>query len=94
MGTRSFPGVKPPGRGADHPPSSSAEVEGRVELDICFPSGPSWPLPGRTLPLPLPYPFEDCKVEVLFHPVLPNFQKNIALEGSQPSPFVLLVRLT
>jgi hypothetical protein len=27
MGTRSFPGVKRPGRGADHPPPPSAEVE-------------------------------------------------------------------
>jgi hypothetical protein len=27
MGTGSFPGVKRPGRGADHPPSSGAEVE-------------------------------------------------------------------
>jgi hypothetical protein len=27
MGTKSFPGVKQPGRGADHPPSSSAEVK-------------------------------------------------------------------
>jgi hypothetical protein len=27
MGTGSFPGVKRPGRGADHPPPSSAEVE-------------------------------------------------------------------
>jgi hypothetical protein len=27
MGTGSFPGVKRPGRGADHPPSPSAEVE-------------------------------------------------------------------
>jgi hypothetical protein len=26
MGTGSFPGVKRPGRGADHPPTSSAEV--------------------------------------------------------------------
>jgi hypothetical protein len=26
MGTGSFPGVKQPGRGADHPPPSSAEV--------------------------------------------------------------------
>ena len=26
MGTGSFPGVKRPGRGVDHPPSSSAEV--------------------------------------------------------------------
>jgi hypothetical protein len=27
MGTGSFPGVKRPGRGADHLPPSSAEVE-------------------------------------------------------------------
>ena len=53
MGTGSFPGVKRPGRGADHPPPFSAEVEGRVELYICSPSGPSWPGLRRTLPLPL-----------------------------------------
>ena len=28
MGTGSFPGVKRPGRGVDHPPPSSTEVEG------------------------------------------------------------------
>ena len=50
MGMGSFPGVKRPGRGADHPPPSSAEVEGRVELYICSPSGRSWPLLGRALP--------------------------------------------
>jgi hypothetical protein len=27
MGTQSFQGVKRPGRGADHPPPSSAEVK-------------------------------------------------------------------
>jgi len=27
MGTESFPGVKWPGRGVDHPPPSSAEVK-------------------------------------------------------------------
>jgi hypothetical protein len=32
VGTGSFPGVKRPGRGVDHPPSSSAEVKERVEL--------------------------------------------------------------
>jgi len=32
MGTGSFPGVKRPGRGVDHPPQSSAEVKERVEL--------------------------------------------------------------
>jgi len=32
MGTGSFPGVKRPGSGVDHPPPSSAEVKERVEL--------------------------------------------------------------
>ena len=50
----SLPGVKRPGRGVDHPPASSTEVEGRVELYFCFPFGPSWPALGRALPLPLP----------------------------------------
>ena len=41
-------------RGADHPPSSSAEVKERVELYLYSPSGPSWPVLGKSLPLPLP----------------------------------------
>jgi hypothetical protein len=45
------PGVERPRRGADHPPLSCAEVEGRVELYICSPFEPSWPLLGWTLPL-------------------------------------------
>ena len=47
MGTGSFPGVKRPGRGVDRPPPSSAEIEGRVELYLYSPSGPSWPVIGR-----------------------------------------------
>ena len=43
------------GRGVEHPPPSSAEVEARVQLYICSPSGRSWPVLGRTLPLPLPF---------------------------------------
>jgi hypothetical protein len=54
MGTGSFPGVKRPGRGVDHPLPSSAEVKQRVELYLCSPSGLSWPVLERTLPLPLP----------------------------------------
>jgi hypothetical protein len=44
--------VKRPGREVDHPPSSSARVKERVELYLYYPSGPSWPVLGRTLPLP------------------------------------------
>jgi hypothetical protein len=50
MGTGSFPGVKRPGRGVDHPPPSSAEVKERVELYLYSPSGRSWPVLGRPLP--------------------------------------------
>ena len=46
MGTRSFPAVKRPGRGVDHPPQSSAEVKERVELHLYSTSGPSWPVIG------------------------------------------------
>ena len=48
MDTGSFQGVKRPGRGVDHPPPFNAEVEGRVELYIYSPTGPSWPILGRT----------------------------------------------
>ena len=49
MGTWSFPGVKRPGRGADHPPPSKCRGHERVELYLYSPSGPSWPVVGRTL---------------------------------------------
>jgi len=42
----SFPGVKRPGRGVDHPTPSSAEVKESVELYLYSPSGPSWPVRG------------------------------------------------
>ena len=42
MGTGSFPGVKRPGRGVDHPLPSSAEVKGRVQLYLYRAYGPSW----------------------------------------------------
>jgi hypothetical protein len=46
MGIESFPGERQPGRVADHPPSSSAEVKERVARYIYSPSGPSWPILG------------------------------------------------
>ena len=48
MGTGSFPGVKRPGRGADHPPTSKCRGHERVGLYLYSPSGPSWPVIGRT----------------------------------------------
>ena len=48
MGTGSFPGVKRPGRGADHPPPSKCRGHERVELYLYSLSGPLWPVIGRT----------------------------------------------
>jgi hypothetical protein len=45
-GTGSFPGIKRPGRGVDHPTHLSAEVKERVELHLYSPFGPSWPVIG------------------------------------------------
>ena len=45
-GYRVFMRVKLPGRGVDHPPPSSAEVEERVELYIYCPSGFLWAVLG------------------------------------------------
>jgi hypothetical protein len=45
-----FPGVKRPRRGVYHPPPSSARVKERVKLYLYSPSGPWWPVLGRTLP--------------------------------------------
>jgi hypothetical protein len=42
--TGSFPGVKQPDRGVDHPPPSSAKVKERVELYLSSPSGSWWPV--------------------------------------------------
>jgi hypothetical protein len=47
----SFPVVKRPGRGVDHPPPSSAGVKQTVQLYLYSTSGPSWPVIGRSLPL-------------------------------------------
>jgi hypothetical protein len=41
FGTASFPGVKRPGRGVDHPLPSSTEVKERVGLYLYYLSGPS-----------------------------------------------------
>jgi len=46
VGTGSFPGVKRPRSGVDHPPPSSAEVQEKVELYLYTSSGPSWPVIG------------------------------------------------
>jgi hypothetical protein len=48
MGSGSFPGVKRPGPGADHPPPHKRRGHERVGLYFYSPSGPQWPVIGRT----------------------------------------------
>jgi hypothetical protein len=48
MGSGSFPGIKRPGRGADHPPPSKSRGHKRVGLYLYSPSGSQWPVIGRT----------------------------------------------
>ena len=42
------PGVKRPGRGADHPPPSKCRGHERVGLYLYSPSGPQWPVIWRS----------------------------------------------
>ena len=73
MGTGSFPGVKRPGRGVDHPPPYSAEVKERVDLYIYSTSGPSWPLKAdshiacrpHAVPLPCHALIHTCHAALL-----------------------------
>ena len=53
MGTGSFPGVKRPKRGADHVLPSKCRGQERVGLYLYSPSGPSCPVMGAPLPLPM-----------------------------------------
>jgi hypothetical protein len=62
MGTESFSGVKRPKRGAKHPPPSSAEGKGRVEIYLYSSSGLSWPVSWRNSPLPTSIQFRQTSV--------------------------------
>jgi len=53
---RVFPGCKAAGAWRWPPTPSRPEVKERVQLYLYSPSGPSWPVLGWTLPLPLPLP--------------------------------------
>ena len=94
MGTGPFLRVERPGRGVDHPPQSCAEVEGRVELYVYSPSGPSWPVIGW--PLPLLYTVRRQLLWSALHVYmqLPCTRiKSAALCADSPGTFVLQFRL-
>jgi hypothetical protein len=57
LGTGSFQEVKRPGRGVDHPPSSSAEVKGRWDFVTCFRVNVTFTC---TLPFALPVYVSQC----------------------------------
>ena len=81
MDTGSFPGVKRPGRGADHPPPSKCRCHERVELYLYSPSGLQWPVIGRTLPLPVPLLSGAVFAEKL---AFPQLVKKCPLNFAQP----------
>jgi hypothetical protein len=88
VGLRFFAAVQT-GRGA-HPVSykmstgflsSSARVKERVKIYLCSPSGPSWPVLGRTLPLPkenkrhvIQFKFENHERDLNVSAVAPAIQ--------------------
>jgi hypothetical protein len=60
------PGLKQPASGADHTSTSSVEVKERVELYLCSPSSPSWPVIEGNLALIYKFLMVAClRVEVL-----------------------------
>ena len=90
MGTGSFPGVKRPGRGIDHPPQSRAELKERVELYLYSLSGRSWSVLGWTLPslLPSSKSQKHVKLEVendenKLWKCIPNFRFTVLLKPSK-----------
>jgi hypothetical protein len=61
----SYPEVKRPGRCVDQSLPCNAEVKERVELHFYSPSGTSFSVLGRTLPLPLHNDVKSTGVEII-----------------------------
>ena len=79
MGTGSFLEVKRPGRCADHPPSPKCRGHERVGLYLYSPSGPQWPVIGRTL-----YIFNP---NILRSTVQYNVEKDKQVQSAVQPPF-------
>ena len=89
MCTGSFPGVKRPGRGADHPPPSKCQGHEGVELYLYSPSGPSWPVMGRTFTFTFTYGvYRLVGVRLLLHSL---FVMDYANWVRQISCFIIII---
>ena len=73
MDTGSFPGVKGPGCGADHPPPSKCRGHDRVELYLYSPSGSSWPVTGKAFTFTFT---ASCKWSIILVLFSANLSKN------------------
>ena len=79
MGTGSFPGVKRPEHGADHPLPPKRRGHERVELYLYSPSGPQWPVIGRALPFLFPSKWISQWLQI-GHSPFPNSYRLSAFE--------------
>jgi len=70
-----FPGGKAAGAWRWPPTLSCAEVKERVELYFYSPSGPSWPVLGWPLPLPLPFTTFSLQARIKNKLIKLNFMK-------------------
>jgi hypothetical protein len=57
MGTASFPGIKRPGRGVDHPPNLTPRLKKEYSYTSNSTSGPSWTVLGRTFTFTFTFTF-------------------------------------
>jgi len=81
-GYQFIPRGKWPGHVADHPPPYNTEVKERIELYLYSTSGPSWPVIGCTLPLPLSLRQKAYKyILTVLEPVISSTRRTYKIQG-------------
>ena len=85
MGTGYITGIKWPGRGVDHtPPHLALRLKKEYRYESTPPSGPSWPILGTPLPLPLTFTFPTAlKIPFFF------VQRTTKKEGKRSKLFFM-----